>query len=138
MGRTLYRKHYEEIRGYRMSDHSVSDISEIAKENYYALAMAIINGWSAEYCLIRMGIGAEKKEYTYKVEPPYQQISTFVYALNKFCGMSYYEISKVTKIAYHLVRDGVMFKSGKRRKRKNASRYETSTSRRSKPAMAYE
>ena len=139
MGKGMfYNKQYHEVRGYRMSDYSVSDVSDIAKENYYALAMAIIKGWSAEYCLARMGIGTARKEYEHKVEPPYMQVANLVYALNKFCGLTYYEIAKRTNITYNLVREGVMFKAGRRRRRRYASRYDTSESRRSKSAMAYE
>lgn len=122
MGR-LYGKHYEEVRGYRLGDVSVTDFSDVAKENYYALACSILKGWSAEYSLAKMGIGVTKKEYERKKEAPFMITANLAYVLNKFCGLSYKEASIATGIGYHLIRDGVMFVAGKRRKRNNASRF---------------
>lgn len=122
MGKGYQRKSYHEVRGYRMSDHTVSDISDIAKENYYALAIAVIKGWSTDYCLAQMGVAADRKEYTRKSEAPFMQSANLSYVLNKICGLSYTAITKCTNISYNVVRDGVIFVAGKRQKRTKAKK----------------
>jgi hypothetical protein len=117
MGR-IYAPKFHEVRGYRMSDHTVSDISDIAKENYYALAMCLITGWKPDYCLGKMGLLKDRKEYKYKKLPPYLVHANVSYILNKFCGLSYPEVAKALKISVNVTRDAIYHLQGRKRVRK--------------------
>jgi hypothetical protein len=116
MGR-IYEPKYHEVRGFRLSDNSVTDMADIAKENYYALAICLITGWKPDYCLGKMGLLRDRKKYEYKQEPPYKKWANASYVLNVICGYSYKEVAKLLKISVSIARDGVYHIQGRRRVR---------------------
>lgn len=116
-----HQKNYHEIRGYRLSDININE-NDVAKENYYALAIAVCTGLSTDSCLAKMGIGVDRKEYNRKQEAPFIATANISYVLNVICGMTQRDISLSINKGYWLVRDGINYIRGIKRKRRNASR----------------
>lgn len=111
----LWQSSYHEVRGYRLQD--LSRITHPAKENYYALAISIIKGYTVEYSLSKMGVQIKPRAYKRKKLARYQEIATIAYIIHTICGFGYNDTSKLLNRSWSQVRDAIAFAQGKKRVR---------------------
>lgn len=116
----FYTNTYQEIRGYRLQD--MNRIQHPAKENWYALAISIIKGYTVDYSLSRMGVNPQKRPYARKKTSKYQEVANIAYIIHTICGFGYNDTAKLLNKSWSIIRDAVAFAQGQKRVRHNASR----------------